>query len=109
MTLKQIAEQAWVEDAVNDETSKGEVVVETYRGTGVVALHGGLVGEVRAREEESPRGKVKGESHVNACGDLVRLIAERWADRGVQMAGGADHGIDAGHSLVGFQGMALET
>lgn len=26
---------------------------------------------------------------------LVRLIAERWADRGVQMAGGTDHGIDA--------------
>jgi hypothetical protein len=26
---------------------------------------------------------------------LVRLIAEHWADRGVQMAGETDHGIDA--------------
>jgi hypothetical protein len=40
---------------------------------------------------------------------LVTLIAERWADRGVQMVGGTDHGIDAGLSLGVFQGMALET
>jgi hypothetical protein len=109
MILKQVAEQAWAEDVVNDETSKGEVVVETYRGTGVVALHGGLVGEVRSREKESPPGYAKGNSHVNTCGDLVTLIAERWADRGVQMVGGTDHGIDAGLSLGVFQGMALET
>jgi hypothetical protein len=67
MILKQVAEQAWAEDVVNDETSKGEVVVETYRGTGVVALHGGLVGEVRSREKESPPGYAKGNSHVNTC------------------------------------------
>lgn len=45
---------------------------------------------------------------MNTCEDLVRLIAERWADRGVQMAGGTDHGIDADLSLVGFQEMGLE-
>jgi hypothetical protein len=53
MTLKQVAEQAWVED---DETSMGEVVVETYRGTGVDALHGGWVAEVRAREKDNLHG-----------------------------------------------------
>lgn len=52
MTLKQSEEQAWVEDAVNDETSKGEVGVEAYKETGVVVLHGELVEEVRAREKE---------------------------------------------------------
>lgn len=41
MGLKQIAEQAWAEDVV---------VVETYRVTGAVALHGGLVGVVHVRE-----------------------------------------------------------
>lgn len=46
---------------------------------------------------------------MNTCVDLVTLIAERWADRGVQMVGGTDHGIDAGLSLVGFQEMALGT
>lgn len=46
---------------------------------------------------------------MKKCGDLVTLIAERWADQGVQMAGGTDHGIDAGLSLVGFQEMALES
>lgn len=53
MTLKQFAGQAWVEDAVNDETSEGEVVVETYRETGVVVLHGGSAGDVRAPEKGS--------------------------------------------------------
>lgn len=46
---------------------------------------------------------------MNTCGDLVTLIAERQADREVQTAEGTDHGIDGGLSLVGFQGMALET
>lgn len=56
MTLKQVAAQAWVEDVVEgDETSMGEVVVETYRGMEVDALHGGWV-EVRAREKDNPHG-----------------------------------------------------
>lgn len=50
---RQSAEQAWVEDAVNDETSKSEVVVGAYGETEVVVLHGELVGQVRAREKES--------------------------------------------------------
>lgn len=54
ITLKQIAERAWVEEVLNDETLTGEVEVETYRETGAVALHAGLVGEVGAREKESP-------------------------------------------------------
>lgn len=41
MTLKQVAEQAWVEDVEGVGTSMGEVVVETYRGMGADALHGG--------------------------------------------------------------------
>lgn len=41
MTLKQVAGQAWVEDVEGVETSMGEVVVETYRGMGADALHGG--------------------------------------------------------------------
>lgn len=38
----------------DDETSKDEVVVETYKGMGVDALHGGWVAEVRAREKDNP-------------------------------------------------------
>lgn len=53
INLKQTAERAWVE-VLNDETLTGEVEVETYRETGVVALHAGLVGEVGAREKDSP-------------------------------------------------------
>jgi hypothetical protein len=56
MTLKQVAEQAWVEDAEDDETSKGEVVVEAYRGMEVDALHGGWVAEAHAREKDNPHG-----------------------------------------------------
>lgn len=41
MTLKQVAGQAWVEDVEGVGTSMGEVVVETYRGMGADALHGG--------------------------------------------------------------------
>lgn len=54
ITLKQIAERAWVEEVSNDETLTGEVDVKTYRETGAVALHAGLVVEVGAREKDSP-------------------------------------------------------
>lgn len=108
MTLK-VAEQAWVEDVGGVETSKGGVVVETYRGMGADALHGGWVAEARVREKDNPHKQAMGDFRVNTFGDLVRLIGERWADRGVQMAGGTDHGIDADLSLVGFQETGSET
>lgn len=109
MTLKLVAGQAWVEDVEGVGTSKGEAVVETYRGMGADALHAGWVGEARVREKDNPHKQAMGDFRVNTFGDLVRLIAERWADRGVQMAGETDHGIDADLSLVGYQETASET